>query len=251
MSHAILYITYVRDVTFFTQPISTWQRRYEALRAFFVDRLPTTLVAERFGFTAGYVRLLCHQFRHGKIDLLEIPQQGKSSRHKVGPETRGKIIAWRKERLSAGDIVELLSREGVELSVRTVERVLAEEGFPKLPRRTRLKLGLTVRGTQVPDRSECLGAISKLEGQRLESTAAGIFLFTPFLVQLGLHELVQTAGLPGSKAITASNYFLAFLALKLLGTERYAHVVEHAFDPALGLFAGLNVLPKEPLAKVC
>src|SRR5450756_1640372 len=33
-------------------------------------------------------------------------------------------------------------------------------------------------------------------------------------------------------------------ALKLLGTERYAHVGDHAFDPGLGLFAGLNVLPK-------
>jgi len=34
------------------------------------------------------------------------------------------------------------------------------------------------------------------------------------------------------------------LALKLLGTERYAHVDDHAFDPGLGVFAGLNRLPK-------
>ena len=32
--------------------------------------------------------------------------------------------------------------------------------------------------------------------------------------------------------------------MKLLGTERYAHVGEHAFDAGLGIFAGLNVLPK-------
>ena len=31
--------------------------------------------------------------------------------------------------------------------------------------------------------------------------------------------------------------------MKLLGTERNAHVGEHGFDPGLGLFAGLNVLP--------
>jgi len=255
LAHLILYfcidtykrhvmITIMRDATFFTQPVPAWQRRYEALRAFFVDRLPTRLVAERFGFAPGYVRLLCHQFRHGKIDLAEIPQQDKSARHKVSSETRSKIIAWRKQRLSAGEIVELLSGEGLELSVRTVERVLAEEGFAKLPRRTRLKLGLTVRGAQVPERSESLATIGQLEGQRLESTAAGIFLFTPFIAQLGLHEVVQAAGLPGTKVIAASNYFLSFLALKLLGSERYAHIGEHAFDPALGLFAGLNVLPK-------
>jgi transposase len=237
-------ITMMRGATFFTQPVLTWQRRYEALRAFFVDRLPTQLVAERFGFSANYVRLLCHQFRHGKIDLSESFPQGKLTRYKVGSDTRGKIIAWRQQRLSAGEIVELLSEEGVELSVRTVERVLAEEGLPKLPRRTRLKLGLTVRGTQVPERSEALFSIGQVEGQCLESTGAGIFLFAPFIAQIGLHEVVQAAGLPGTKVIAAGNYFLSFLALKLLGSERYAHVGEHAFDPALGLFAGLNVLPK-------
>lgn len=234
----------MRDATFFTQPVAPWQRRYEAVRAFFVDRLPTQLVAERFGFASGYVRLLCHQFRHGKIDLLEVPQEGKASRHKVSSQVRSKIIAWRKQTLSAGEIVELLSEEGVELSVRTVERVLAEEGFPRLPRRTRLKLGLTVQGAQVPERSEILGSLGGLEGQRFDSAAAGVFLFAPFIAQLGLHEVVAAAGLPGTKAIGAVNYLLSFVALKLLGTERYAHVGEHTFDPALGLFAGLNVLPK-------
>ena len=234
----------MHDATFFTQPVPSWQRRYEALRAVFVDRLPTQLVAERFGFTAGYIRVLCHQFRHGKLGLLEIPQQGKSVRHKVNAQTREKIVAWRKEWLSASEIVELLSEEGVELSVRTVERVLAEEGFPKLPRRTRLKLGFTVKGAQVPERSESLGSLALLEEQRFESTAAGVFLFAPFIAQLGLDEVVHAAGLPGNKVIAATNYFLSFLALKLLGNERYAHMGEHAFDPALGLFAGLNVLPK-------
>ena len=40
------------------------------------------------------------------------------------------------------------------------------------------------------------------------------------------------------------NYFMSFLALKLLGNERYAHVGDRAFDPGLGLFAGLNTIPK-------
>ncbi|MCK5485759.1 MAG: transposase, partial [Desulfobacterales bacterium] len=44
--------------------------------------------------------------------------------------------------------------------------------------------------------------------------------------------------------IPAISYFLSFLALKLIGTERYAHMDDHGFDAGLGLFAGLNVLPK-------
>jgi hypothetical protein len=71
-----------------------------------------------------------------------------------------------------------------------------------------------------------------------------VFLFVPFLSQLHLQEVVRQAGLPGTKVILALSYFFSVLALKLLGTERYAHVGDQAFDPGLGLFAGLNVLPK-------
>jgi transposase len=234
----------VRDATFFTRPIPDWQRRYEALRASFVERLPARLVAERFGFSEGYVRLLRHQFRHGKVDFSEPVPEGKAARRRVDADLRKKIVTWREQRLSAGQIVELLSEEGTELSVRTVERVLAEEGFRKLARRSRLKLGLTVKGAEVPKRSESISIVSFEEGWRAESAGAGVFLFAPFLSQLHIQEVVRTAGLPKTQAISAESYFLSVLALKLLGTERYAHVGDHAFDPGLGLFAGLNVLPK-------
>jgi transposase len=233
----------VRDATFFTRPLCAWQRRYEALRASFVERLPTRLVAERFGFSPGYVRLLRHQFRHGKIDFAEPGAETSPARRRVNAEVREQIVAWRQQRLSAGQIAELLSEDGVELSVRTVERVIAEEGLPRLPRRTRLQLGLTVKGAQVPERSQLI-SVAQVEGHEMDSSAAGVFLFAPFLVQLDLEEVVRAAGLPGTQVIPALNYVLSFLTLKLLGTERYAHVSEHSFDPALGLFAGLNVLPK-------
>jgi len=127
--------------------------------------------------------------------------------------------------------------------VRTVERVLAEEGFPKLPRRTRLKIGLTVKGAETPQRSESI-SIAQMDGQHLPCESAGVFLFAPFLESFDVPELVRTAGLPGTKVIPAASYFLSFLALKLIGTERYGHMGDHAFDPGLGLFAGLNFLPK-------
>lgn len=233
----------MRDASYFTHPTHDWQRRYEALRASFVERLPASVVADRFGYSVGYVHLLRHQFRHGKIDFSEPVPEGRAARRRVTAEVRGKIIAWRQRRLSAGEITELLSEEGVEISVRTVERGLAEEGFPKLPRRTRLKIGLTVQGAEVPARSEAVG-VAQLEGFRASSPGAGVFVFAPFLARFEVDELVRAAGLPGTQAIPARRYLLSFLALKLLGTERYAHVGEHGFDPGLGVFAGLNVLPK-------
>lgn len=233
----------MRDASFFQHPRMEWQRRYEAVRASLVDRLPAKAVAERFGYRPGYVRLLVHQFRHGKIDFAEPVAEGRVMRRRVTAEIRSRIREWRERNLSAGEIAQLLSEDGHELSIRTVERVLAEEGFPKLPRRTRLKIGRTVKGTDVPARSEHV-SLADIDGRTLDSPGAGVFLFAPFLAQLGLGDVVKRAGLPGTKAIPAQSYLLSFLAFKLLGTERYAHVGDHAFDPGLGLFAGLNVLPK-------
>jgi hypothetical protein len=233
----------MRDAKFFIHPQFEWQRRYEALRAMFVERLSHKAVANKFGYTSGYMRLLRHQFVHGKIDLAEPVVEGTTQRRSVSAEIRAKIIDWRKQLLSSGQIVELLSEDGIEISVRTVERVIAEEGFPRLPRRTRIKTGLTVKGAQIPERSEIV-SLADLDGQRLNSDNAGVFLFAPFVRQLDIGGIAKAAGLPGSKIIPAANYLLSFLALKLIGNERYAHVGDHAFDPALGLFAGLNVLPK-------
>jgi transposase len=237
------YIKGMRDEKYFLYPIHDWQKRYEALRASFVDRLPAKIVAERFGYSQSYINLLRHQFLHERIDFSEPVPEGKIKRRKVDALTRSKICNYREHRLSAGEIVQLLSEDGIEISVRTVERILAEEGFPRLPRRTHLKLGLTVKGARVPAVSHGIH-ISEFDNRKIDCDAAGIFLFAPFIEKLNLCQMVQKAGLPGSKTIPATNYFLSFLALKLLGTQRYAHMGEHSFDPGTGLFAGLNVLPK-------
>lgn len=231
------------DASYFQFPKADWQRRYEALRASFLERLPAGAVAQRFGYKKGYVYLLRHIFTTGKFDFAEPIPEGRAARRSVSREIREKICAARRANLSAGEIAQLLSEDNVEISVRTVERVLAEEGFPKLPRRARLKLGITVKGAAVPKRAEVV-SLSSLDGLDFESDCAGVFLFAPFLTQLDLDSVVQDAGLPGTKAIPALSYVLSFLALKLLGDERYAHVGEHGFDPGLGLFPGLNALPK-------
>jgi len=239
----ILYKNCMRDEKYFLYPLHDWQLRYEALRASFVERLPAKTIAERFGYSQSYIHLLRHQFIHGKIDFSEPVPEGKAARHRVDSKIRLKICNWREHRLSAGEITQLLSEEGVELSVRTVERVLAEEGFTKLPRRSRLKLGLTVKGAKVPAVSEAI-TISAVTGKHVGCEAAGVFLFAPFIEKLNISNIVKKAGLPGTKMIPATSYLLSFLALKLIGTERYAHMGDHGFDAGLGLFAGLNVLPK-------
>jgi hypothetical protein len=42
---------------------ATYHRQYEALRAIFVEGLPQTDVADKYGYTHGSMRQLVHQFR--------------------------------------------------------------------------------------------------------------------------------------------------------------------------------------------
>jgi hypothetical protein len=85
-------------------------------------------------------------------------------------------------------------------------------------------------------------------GRRLRTRVAGIFLFLPLLARLRFDQIVQRAGYPGSQMVPATSALLSLLVLKLLDKERRSHISDFNFDEALGLFAGLNVLPKATFA---
>jgi hypothetical protein len=68
------------------------------------------------------------------------------------------------------------------------------------------------------------------------------------LAQVRFDGLVRQAAYPGSKMIPAPAALLSLLALKLLDKERRSHIDDFNCDDALGLFAGLNVLPKKSYA---
>jgi predicted DNA-binding protein (UPF0251 family) len=48
---------------FFSQPVNPYHRRYEALRALFVEGRSQKEVAERFGFEQSSLRQLVYEFR--------------------------------------------------------------------------------------------------------------------------------------------------------------------------------------------
>jgi hypothetical protein len=98
----------------------------------------------------------------------------------------------------------------------------------------------------VADRQELV--LSSKEPFRIRTRVAGVFLFLPLLAELGFDALVRKAGYPGTKMVPADAAILSLLALKLLRKERLSHIDDYNVDTALGLFAGLNVLPKKSFA---
>src|SRR3990172_4850252 len=142
---------------YFRHPRDPGQRQYEALRASFLDRLSARAVAQRFQMTPWHVHVLRHRFSRGLLHFTFRPSDVPGARRGPPAKVRSRIVELRQLReLSAGQIAEILEGEGTELSVRTVERVLLEAGFPRLPRRTQLLIGETRAHTTVPQVSRRL-----------------------------------------------------------------------------------------------
>jgi predicted DNA-binding protein (UPF0251 family) len=58
-----------REAEWFTVPVQVNQRRYEALRAYFVDGLTYEQAGARFGYTRWAMIDLVRQHRAGKLEL--------------------------------------------------------------------------------------------------------------------------------------------------------------------------------------
>lgn len=228
---------------YFVHPESTGQKQYEALRAFYVDRLPARVVAERFGYTLASFNALRNKFKTRELTFQFTEQPGPHG-SRIAKEVQQRIFEIRRtHNLSNYRIAEILAIEGHEVHPRTISRLLKAAGFPPVPRRAKLDIGETVKGTMVPPEARVLKA-EVLEGRKVTCSVGGIFLFMPLIEQLRLPQVVEKASLPGSKQIPSLQYFLSFLALKLIGKERLSQINDLNFDKGMGLFAGLNVLPK-------
>ena len=120
---------------FFAEPSTTRQRQYEALRAFYLEHLPSAEAARRFGYSVGAFRQLCHSFRLRDLpEFFAIARRGPREQPKKN-RARDQIISLRKRNYSVYEISQALKEQGTPLSATAVAEVLAAEGFAPLPRR--------------------------------------------------------------------------------------------------------------------
>jgi hypothetical protein len=225
----------------FLEPSSSTHRQYEALRAFFVDGLPSAEAATRFGYTPGSFRVLVHQFRSQPDRDFFVPTAQRGRPPGKQKRLRQQVVALRKQNLSVHDISRVLARDGEALSPAAVAAVLKQEGFAKLPRR---------RDDEQPDRPRPVAAdvadVRQLDlaPRAVHTKFGGLFLFLPDLIAADLDAVLARSGFPGSDMVPAGCALRSLLALKLFGTARHRHVMGYVLDQGLALFAGLNAIPK-------
>jgi hypothetical protein len=224
---------------FFTAPGDIAQRRYEALRAYFVEDATAGEVAARFGYAPSTVVAMVRDFTAQAGEFFIERRPGP----RVAPAklaARDDILRLRAAGHSVTEIAQALAGSATPLNRTGVWELLVAEGHERLGPRAPGERGAPTRDD--PPRTRVIrwpvGPV------QLASDYAGVMLLLPALVALDLPAAVAGAGFPGTREVPALSSVLSLLALKSIGRRRVSHVDDVCTDPALAAFAGLESLPK-------
>jgi transposase len=226
---------------YFTAPAGAAQRRYEALRAYFLEEMPAAEVADRFGYSTASVHQMATLLRKGRLVLFTEARPGPRGPRKATGELRQRVLALRAAGHSVTEISAALTAEGMPVSAQTAWQILDAEGIPRLPRRDEGRRG-------PPARLDAVKA-AKLDGWPATATAlpcdhAGLLLLFPAIAQLGLHDLVRQAGYPSTRALSSWQSVGSLLLAKCARKARVHHAGSLTDDEGLAFTLGLTALPK-------
>lgn len=232
---------------FFNSPTHPLHRQYEALRAFFIEGQTAEMVAARFHYKKSAIYSLTRDFQK-QIKNKEITPEHFFHPIKLGrkpadnhDQIREQVILLRKKYLSVPDIKSILDAQSLGLSERAIHSILKEEGFARLPRRNKVERqsAFSKKIIEAP-KSELLSS----DIENFNTTEAGLLLFLFYIKKYNIDTIIEQSTYPGTKQIPTLQSILAFIGLKLSNVRRYCADDLWCMDRGLGLFAGLNVLPK-------
>jgi transposase len=226
---------------YFLRPAGASQRRYEALRAYFVEEMPASEVADRFGYSTASVHQMATVLRAGRMSLFADARPGPKGPRKATGQLRARVLALRAAGHSVTEIAAALTAEGLPVSAQTTWQILDAEGIARLPRRDEGRRG-------PPARLDAVQA-AKLPGWPAADTAlgcdhAGLLLLFPAMAQLGMHELVRSAGYPSTRALSSWQSAGTLLLAKCARRPRVHHAGSLTDDEGLAFTLGLTSLPK-------
>ena len=238
-------------VSYFMTASNPLHKQYLALRRYYVDGLTAEQVALETGYAIATVYSLIRDFKD-KLSFGYEPffREPKMGRPKIdhGGEINRLVVAYRKQYLSVPEIKAALDAQNISVSERYITALLADEGFARLPRRenivrNNISLQENANGCSAL-KSERFSYDPKKGPEKFSSQLAGILLFLPIIRSYGIDKLVIDSDYPETSTINRLSSILSFLALKLSNIERYSMDDCWCMDRGMGLFAGLNVLPK-------
>ena len=234
-------------IDFFTIPQSTAQKQYEALRAFYIDGRSAAEVAEQFGYTLSSFYALNRDFKQ-RLNTSQISEQffvspsaGRKPKDTTG-QVESLIIKLRKQYLSVPEIKTHLDALELDVSESTIYLVLKQAGFARLPRRSRTTSHQRLSGMELS--APTSKPLSYIREKFSTQHSIGLLGLLPYLQRYGIAQLIVDSDYPQTQDLNRLSSILSFVALKLSSIRRYGADDLWCMDRGLGLFAGLNVLPK-------
>ena len=229
---------------YFKSKSSVNKKRYDAMYDFFINKKSAAEVAKLYGYTILAFYTTVRDFRkHLKTNPDEdfFFKKIVLGRKPVNNEGLNElVISLRKKNYSVHEIVSIANSKSYKVSYWTVYKLLIKEGFARLPRRSaKSKNQLAPPPIKAPVAEKL-----ELKPEKFNSSNTGLFAFLPIIYKYGIHTIIEQSAYPCTKAIDKISSILCFLALKLSNIKRYSHDDFWCMDRGMGLFAGLNVLPK-------
>jgi len=225
---------------YFIKPAEPAQRRYEALRAYFVEEQSAAEVGQRFGYSRAVVHQMASDLRAGRAAFFASSRPGPKGPRKT-PRIRDRVLELRAAERSVTEIAQALTAQGTPVSAQTVWSILDAEGLERLERRPAAQRGAPSPRLE-PVKARAIPRWPA--GLSLPCDHAGLFLLVPGIVELGLHELAGECGYPSTKVLSAWHSLATLLLAKCARKPRVSHAHALADDDALGLLLGLTALPK-------
>jgi hypothetical protein len=224
------------------------KKQYDALREHFVGKRPAAEVAQKYGYTLNSFYSLSKIFQN------YLKNQDKTYKDFFFKETvwgrkpvendelKTLAVELRKQNHSVEEIVSIANSRSHKSSYWTVYHMLIKEGFTRLERRTveeKNKLSQKIERIKAS-----VAAKLEFEPEKFTSSNTGLLVFLLIIYKYGIHKAIERSNYPGTETINKISSILCFLALKLSDIKRYSHDDIWCNDRGMGLFAGLNVLPK-------
>ena len=226
---------------YFTAPASSAQRRYEALRAYFLDEMPAAEVADRFGYSTASIHQMASLLRQGRLTLFAGTRPGPKGPRKATGQLRERVLELRAAGHSVTEIAAACTREGMPVSAQTCWQILDAEGLPRLPRRDEGRRGPPARLD--PVKATAMPGWPDVPAD-LPCDHAGLLLLLPAMTQVGLPGLVSSAGYPSTRDLSSWQSIGTLLLAKCARKPRVSHAGTLADDEGLAFTLGLTALPK-------
>ena len=234
--------------SYFADPSSTIHRQYLAMRRFFYDGCSAEQVAKESGYAVSTVYSMARDLKESVLNEAEDPffkEESKAGRKPINRtgEVEENVIGLRKKYFSVPDIQIAMDALGFNLSIYTIEKIITTAGFARLPRRDKQFKNEVISSFE-PGLAAPKTARLRLDADSFSSQLAGLLCLMPCIVQYGIDKVICNSQYPETRDLSRLSSILAFMALKLSNIKRYSADDIWCMDRGMGLFAGLNVLPK-------